>query len=128
MPCGSSLWRASRRAAVSLAALLCASALVALAPGASPAPAGAAIPGATNGSYAIVDAAGGVMTFGGAAYDGDTLEVPLAKPIVGGAADPAGGYWLVASDGGVFAFGSARFYGSMGGTHLNKPVVGMINH
>ena len=55
------------------------------------------------------------MTFGGAAYDGDTLEVPLAKPIVGGAADPRGGYWLVASDGGVFSFGNAPFWGSTGG-------------
>jgi hypothetical protein len=110
---------------VSLAALLCASALVALAPGASPAPAGAAIPGATNGSYAIVDAAGGVMTFGGAAYDGDTLELPLAKPIVDGVADPAGGYWLVASDGGVFSFGNAQFWGSTGGIALNKPIVAM---
>ena len=65
------------------------------------------------------------MTFGGAAYDGDTLEVPLTKPIVGGAADPNGGYWLVASDGGVFSFGNAQFWGSTGGIALNKPIVGM---
>ena len=65
------------------------------------------------------------MTFGGAAYDGDTLEVPLAKPIVGGAADPNGGYWLVASDGGIFSFGNAQFFGSTGGIALNKPIVGM---
>ena len=51
------------------------------------------------------------MTFGGAGYDGDTLEVPLQKPIVGGAADPNGGYWLVASDGGVFTFGNAAVLG-----------------
>ena len=122
------MWRASRRAAVGLAALLAASALVALAPtrtqGARSRPPRPP-PGATNGSYAIVDAAGGVMTFGGAAYDGDTLEVPLAKPIVGGAADPNGGYWLVASDGGVFSFGTAQFWGSTGGIALNKPIVGM---
>jgi len=119
------LWRASRLAAVGLAALLCASALIVLAPEGSSAGAGAAVPGATNGSYAIVDAAGGVMTFGGAAYDGDTLEVPLAKPIVDGVADPNGGYWLVASDGGVFSFGNAQFWGSTGGMALNKPIVGM---
>ena len=129
MPGGSSLWRASRRAALGLAALLAASALVALPPtdrrpGARQRPRPPR-PGATNGSYAIVDAAGGVMTFGGAAYDGDTLEVPLAKPIVGGAADPNGGYWLVASDGGVFSFGNAQFWGSTGGIALNKPIVGM---
>jgi hypothetical protein len=85
----------------------------------------ASITTATNSTYAIVDAAGGVMTFGGAGYEGDTLEVPLQKPIVGSAADPGGGYWMVASDGGIFAFGGASFWGSAGGLPLNKPVVGM---
>jgi hypothetical protein len=80
---------------------------------------------ATNSTYAIVDASGGVMTFGGAGYAGDALEVPLQKPIVGSAADPAGGYWLVASDGGIFTFGNAGFWGSAGSLPLNKPVVGM---
>ena len=65
------------------------------------------------------------MTFGGAGYYGDTLEVPLLQPIVGGAADPNGGYWLVAADGGVFTFGNAPFWGSTGGMALNQPVVGM---
>src|SRR6202453_3678530 len=108
MPGGSSIARARRRAALGLAALLAASvlSLTPLLAGSSTASA-AAPPGATNGSYAIVDAAGGVMTFGGAAYDGDTLEVPLTKPIVGGAADPAGGYWLAAAGGGAFSFGTA---------------------
>ncbi len=130
MPGGPLLERARRRAAVGLAALLAATALIALSSTGSDGRAAAdsapaAVPGATNGSYGIIDAAGGVMTFGGAAYDGDTLEVPLAKPIVGGAADPRGGYWLVASDGGIFSFGNAQFWGSTGGIALNKPVVGM---
>jgi hypothetical protein len=127
MPGGSSLSRAGRRLSLALAALLAACVLVALpSVGSGTLPASAAAPpGATSGSYAIVDAAGGVMTFGGAAYDGDTLEVPLAKPIVGGAADPKGGYWLVASDGGIFSFGNAQFFGSTGGIALNKPIVGM---
>jgi hypothetical protein len=145
---GSSSWKASRRVAVSVAALLAVSFLVALSLSASRGGARAtttttktktttrdattttdatpdATPDTTDGSYAIVDTAGGVMTFGGAAYDGDTLEVQLAKPIVGGAADPEGGYWLVASDGGVFAFGDAQFWGSTGSMVLNKPIVGM---
>ncbi|HWE65513.1 MAG TPA: hypothetical protein VG298_02605 [Acidimicrobiales bacterium] len=79
----------------------------------------------TNSAYAIIDATGGVLTFGGAGYYGDTLALGLQKPIVGAAANPSGGYWLVASDGGIFAFGGAQFYGSTGGTHLNQPIVGM---
>jgi hypothetical protein len=124
---GAASWssKASRLAAVGCAALLAASVLVAFAPMVTRSRAAAAAPpGATDGSYAIVDAAGGVMTFGGA-YDGDTLEVPLNKPIVGAAADPQGGYWLVASDGGIFSFGNAQFWGSTGGMALNKPIVGM---
>ncbi len=117
------MWKASRRVALGLAALLAASALVATVP--SRAASAATIPGATNGSYAIVDAAGGVLTFGGAAYDGDTLGLSLSKPIVGGAADPTGGYWLVASDGGIFSFGGAPFFGGTGGIALNKPIVAM---
>jgi hypothetical protein len=78
-----------------------------------------------NASYAIVDAAGGVMTYGGAGYEGDTLALSLQKPIVGAAADPKGGYWLVASDGGIFTFGGTQFYGSTGSIALNKPIVGM---
>ncbi len=122
--------RAAGPSWVSLA-LLAASVLVALPCGPSSTGSGtgtaaaATPPAPTDSSYAIVDAAGGVMTFGGAAYDGDTLEVPLDKPIVGGAADPNGGYWLVASDGGVFSFGNAQFWGSTGGIALNKPIVGM---
>ena len=110
-----------------VAVLLAASVLIALAPGGAGSGSGRRGDrrAPTDSSYAIVDAAGGVMTFGGAAYDGDTLEVPLAKPIVGGAADPRGGYWLVASDGGVFSFGNATFWGSTGGLPLNKPIVGM---
>jgi hypothetical protein len=105
--------------------LLCAASLAGL--GFLPAaPAGAATtPTETNTSYAIVDAAGGVMTWGGAGYSGDTIGVALTKPIVGAAADPTGGYWLVASDGGIFDFGGAPYEGSTGATRLNKPIVGM---
>jgi hypothetical protein len=78
-----------------------------------------------NASYAIVDAAGAVLTYGGAGYEGDTLALNLQKPIVGSASNPAGGYWLVASDGGIFTFGGTQFYGSTGSIHLNKPIVGM---
>ena len=132
---GSSLRRAGRCALTGLATLLTAGAFTVVSlPGGTSllafggsvgAVAGAAAAPATAGSYGIVDAAGGVMTFGGAGYYGDTLGVPLAKPVVGAAADPNGGYWLVASDGGIFAFGGATFFGSTGGRPLNQPIVGM---
>src|SRR5581483_2050613 len=97
--------------------------------GAPVASAGAETPSApsppNNASYAIVDAAGGVLTYGGAGYEGDTLALNLQKPIVGSASNPAGGYWLVASDGGIFTFGGTQFLGSTGSLHLNKPIVGM---
>ena len=112
---------------VGVATLLAAGVLTTLAPGPGrSARAGAAVPQATDSSYAVVDAAGGVVTTRLApGYDGDTLEIPLQKPIVGGAADPHGGYWLVATDGGIFSFGGAPFLGSTGGMHLNQPIVGM---
>jgi hypothetical protein len=90
-------------------------------------PAGASTPSdpGNNSSYALVDNAGGVMTFGGAGYGGDTLALSLQKPVVGAAPNPGGGYWLVASDGGIFTFGKAQFWGSTGGTKLNQPIVGM---
>jgi hypothetical protein len=128
----SNLRSAGRRALIGVATLLVAGTLAVVSSSGEPghvhavaAATAAPTPTPTNGSYGIVDAAGGVMTFGRAAYSGDTLGYPLAKPVVGAAADPDGGYWLVASDGGIFAFGGAPFRGSAGGLPLNEPVVGM---
>jgi hypothetical protein len=79
-----------------------------------------------NGGYWLVDAGGGVYSFGGAPFYGSMGGSALDKPIVGMAATPdGGGYWLVASDGGIFSFGDANFYGSMGGKPLNDPIVGL---
>jgi len=79
----------------------------------------------TDDAYGVIDAGGGVATYGGAGYAGDALGLSLSAPIVGAAAAPGGGYWLAAADGGVFAFGDARFLGSMGGTPLDRPIVGI---
>ncbi len=91
-------------------------------------PAGAVVGAAALGDgsgYFEVDSAGDVATFGLAACSGAMTGIPLNKPIVGMAVDPATrGYWLVASDGGIFAIG-APFLGSTGSLTLNKPIVGM---
>jgi hypothetical protein len=110
-----------------VAGLLISSTAVVTGMSVAPAVAGGSAPTSleTNTAYGIVDSDGGIMTFGGAGYSGDTLALHLAKPIVGAAADPTGGYWLVASDGGIFDFGGAPFFGSTGALHLNKPIVGM---
>jgi hypothetical protein len=68
-------------------------------------------------------AAGDVRALGGATQPAAIL-MPTS-PVVGAAADPAGGVWVVAADGGVFALGGATFFGSLGGVPLNAPVVGM---
>ena len=125
--------RVGRRALLGLATLSVAGALSVVCSTGSPASVRAGLaatdavipPATTNSSYGIVDAAGGVMTFGGAEYSGDTIGYSLAEPIVGAAANPYGGYWLVASDGGIFAYGDAGFFGSTGAIHLNAPIVGM---
>jgi hypothetical protein len=90
-------------------------------------PVPSATPAGGDGSYAVIDAAGAVITYGQAGFHGDLLADHLDAPIVGAARSSGGGYWMVASDGGVFAFGGASFHGSMGGTHLNRPVVGMAS-
>jgi hypothetical protein len=94
------------------------------------APIGVARPGAsvpTDGSYAVIDAAGGVITYGGAGYRGDLLASSLAAPVVGAATDRADGYWLVSSDGDVHPFGDASSYGSLLGLPLSQPIVGMAS-
>ncbi len=123
--------QSGRAGRVTLATLVCAATMI-VALSSGPQVAGASGPHitpvankATDSAYAVVDAAGGIATYGGAGYSGDTLGVTLNKPIVDAAADPRGGYWMVASDGGIFTFGGAQFYGSTGAMTLNKPIVGM---
>jgi hypothetical protein len=85
----------------------------------------AALPDGTG--YYEVDNAGDVAAFGGATCYGAMTGIPLNRPIVGMAVDPAtGGYWLVATDGGIFSF-NAPFFGSTGAIRLNKPIVGMAS-
>ncbi len=82
--------------------------------------------GAPTSGYSLLRGDGGTSAFGGAAPCGSTSGLPLNKPIVGIATDPAApGNWTVASDGGVFTFGAAGFFGSTGAIHLNQPIVGM---
>ena len=91
-------------------------------------PAGSVVASAALGDgsgYYEVDSSGDVAAFGAAACYGAMTGLPLNRPIVGMAVDPAtGGYWLVATDGGIFSF-NAPFFGSTGNIALNKPIVGM---
>ena len=67
-----------------------------------PEPAGPGLP--------MVATDGGIFSFH-APFLGSVGGQRFNAPVVGMAADPAGGYWEVASDGGIFAFGTP-FYGS----------------
>jgi lysophospholipase L1-like esterase len=125
---------ASRRLSIGVVTITMSTLLIALFPADSGAshqvPIGIARPtdrGPTDGSYAVIDAGGGVITYGGAGYQGDALESSLAAPVVGAATNHAGGYWLVSSDGGVRSFGDASFYGSTAGMPLKQPIVGMAS-
>ena len=75
--------------------------------------------------YQLVAADGGIFSYH-SLFRGSMGGKPLNAPVVGEAADPAGGYWEVASDGGIFAFG-APFYGSVGGWSLPASIVGMAS-
>ncbi len=73
--------------------------------------------------YQFAAGDGGIFSYN-APFRGSMGGSPLNAPVVGEAADPAGGYWEVAADGGIFAFG-APFYGSVGGWSLPTAIVGM---
>ena len=78
-----------------------------------------------TGGYWVVDSAGRVHAYGGAANFG-SAPARLNQPIVGVVATSDGlGYWLVAKDGGVFAFGDASYAGNAMGTGSNGSVVGI---
>ena len=82
-------------------------------------------PVTSNEGFWLLGRDGGVFSFGTAQYFGSIGNIPLAKDIVGMAAEPDGsGYWFVASDGGIFAY-KAPFWGSTGNIRLTKPIVGM---
>jgi hypothetical protein len=82
-------------------------------------------PTTDNLGYWGVTAAGSVHALGSAVQP--TTFLAPTTPVVGTAADPAGGLWVVAADGGVFALDGAPFFGSLGGIPLNAPVVGMAS-
>ena len=80
----------------------------------------------TDSGYWVVDSAGGVHPYGGAASLGSLAGRSEPAPTVGLApTSDSLGYWLVAADGGVTPFGDAQYHGSTRGVALNAPVLGM---
>jgi len=56
----------------------------------------------------LVEANGGIFSFGDAAFQGSPTGGALSAPIVGMAATPDGkGYWMISFGGGVLTFGDA---------------------
>ena len=91
--------------------------------------AAAGMPG--NTGYWLLDAQGGIFTFGDARFYGSVPglrarghQIGQAR-LVGMATTPAGrGYWLLDEYGGMFAFGDARFYGSVPGLRAAGHAIG----
>ena len=93
------------------------------APSAAPRSLTPSCPSELPDGYQLAARDGGIFSYR-APFEGSMGGSPLNAPVVGEAADPAGGYWEVAADGGIFAFG-APFYGSVGSRPSPAPIVGM---
>jgi len=96
---------------------------VLLGPSAAPQSLSPSCPTELPDGYQLAGADGGIFSFH-TPFWGSVGGDRLRAPVVGIAADPAGGYWEVGADGGIFAFG-APFDGSIGGLPLRAPIVGM---
>ncbi len=70
-----------------------------------------------SAAYALIEADGGFVSFGGASYFGSLLNKHMPPNIVAGEATTSGkGYWMVNSSGKVFTFGNAKVFGAK--THI----------
>jgi hypothetical protein len=96
---------------------------VLLGPSAGPQSLSPSCPTQLPDGYQLAGSDGGIFSFH-TTFDGSVGGEPLHAPVVGVAADPAGGYWEVGADGGIFSFG-APFDGSLSGWKLQAPIVGM---
>jgi hypothetical protein len=96
---------------------------VLLGPSTGPQPLTPSCPTQLPDGYQLAGSDGGIFSFH-TTFDGSVGGKPLHAPVVGVAADPAGGYWEVGADGGIFSFG-APFDGSLSGWKLRAPIVGM---
>jgi len=111
-----------RKAGALLGAVVAVLLAVPMAPG-SAAASGSGTPGQPG--YWMVNAAGEVTAFGGAAR---FAALGSSAPVVAVTATPSRrGYWLAAADGSVRGFGDARFFGSMAGRRLRAPIVSMAS-
>jgi hypothetical protein len=96
---------------------------VLLGPSSTPQSLSPTCPSTLPDGYQLAAADGGIFSFH-TPFRGSVGGTVLRAPVVGVAADPAGGYWEVGADGGIFSFG-APFDGSLAGFYLPAPIVGM---
>jgi hypothetical protein len=77
--------------------------------------------------YWILNADGGVDTFGDAPHLGDarTVMAPGRRAVALTETHTGDGYWVLDDGGGVHAFGDAQDHGSMAGHTLNAPIISM---
>jgi 3D (Asp-Asp-Asp) domain-containing protein len=76
--------------------------------------------------YWLLDADGGVFSFGDAVFRGALANSPGTSTAVSITSTPSGnGYWIATTDGGVFTFGDARYRGSLATEHPGAPVVAL---
>ncbi|HEX6348400.1 MAG TPA: hypothetical protein VF160_03300 [Candidatus Dormibacteraeota bacterium] len=74
--------------------------------------------------YSILNQAGGIYSFGDAAYYGNLIDHHYPGPAIGLASTPnGGGYAILNTGGGIYTFGNAQYLGNLIDHHYPGPAV-----
>ena len=80
--------------------------------------------GCGYGGYSILNQAGGIYSFGDAAYYGNLIDHHYPGPAIGLAGTPnGGGYAILNTGGGIYTFGNAQYFGNLIDHHYPGPAV-----